>query len=49
MDCFLEISFLAVFMTSTADIFDCTAKVVVQVLISDEIPNFYFSSGVVGG
>ena len=48
MDSFFEIIYLAVLVASAANVFNCIAKVVVELLISDEIPDFYVSSGVVG-
>jgi hypothetical protein len=39
VDCFLKIFYFAVFIASTADIFEGIAKMEVQSLISDEIPN----------
>ena len=49
MDCFFEIIYLAVLEASAANVFNCIAKVVVELLISNEIPDLYVSSGVVGG
>jgi hypothetical protein len=48
VDSFFEIIYLAVLVASAANVFDCIAKVVVELLISDEIPDLYVSSGVVG-
>jgi hypothetical protein len=45
----LKIFYFAVFIASTADIFDGIAKMEVQSLISDEVPNLNGSSLVVGG
>ena len=49
MDSFFKIIYLAVFVSSAANVFNCIAKVVVELLISNEIPDLYVSSGVVGG
>ena len=48
MDSFFKIIYLAVLEASAANVFYCIAKVVVELLISDEIPDLYGSSGVVG-
>lgn len=48
VDSFFEIIYLAVLVASAANVFNCIAKVVVELLISNEIPDLYVSSGVVG-
>ena len=44
----MEVIYLAVFISSTADVFNCIPEKVVELLITDEVPDFYCSSGVVG-
>jgi hypothetical protein len=48
MDCFVDVS-QGVFglEASTADVFDGVAKVVVKLLVSDKIPDFYGSALVI--
>ena len=49
MDSFTEVITTAVFVTCSADIFDCVTKVEVQSLVSDEIPNLDRTSSIVVG
>jgi hypothetical protein len=49
VDCFPEVFYFAVFVASTADVLNGIAKVEVQPLITDEIPDLYGSSSVVVG
>ncbi len=51
MDSFFKVGSLAVITleTGSANIFNSITEMVVEFLIANEIPNFYGSSGVVGG
>ena len=45
---FLQVFNPAVFVACAADVFDCVPEKVVKLLITNEVPDFYCASGVVG-
>ena len=49
MDSFFKVFNLCVrtFITGSADVFNCIAEMIIQLLVSYEVPNLYASSGVV--
>ena len=47
-DSFFQVFDPAVFVSCTADVFNCVSEKVVKLLITNEVPDFYCSSGVVG-